>query len=133
MNNSKKFLRTAVGYVRYQARESKNVYDARAQKDAIKSYATENECRLLEVFVDKNKSGKTYDRAGLQALLKYIDANPWKVKLLIVADVTRLSRSSEEFKSIKRFLKDRGVKLISLVHLMPRGSKDNGEQPKQPS
>ena len=130
MNNSKKFLRTAVGYVRYQARESKNVYDARAQKDAIRSYATENECRLLEVFVDKNKSGKTYDRAGLQALLKYIDANPWKVKLLIVSDVTRLSRSTEEFKSIKRFLKDRGVKLISLVHLM---AKYTGEQPKQPS
>jgi DNA invertase Pin-like site-specific DNA recombinase len=116
MENSKKFIRTAVGYVRHHGRELKNSYGIEAQKNAIRSYAFENGHRILEVFADKNNSGKTYKRGGLKAMLKYIEANPWKVKFLIVSDVTRLSRSTEEFKSIKRFLKDRGVKLISLVN-----------------
>lgn len=132
METSKKFLRTAIGYVRYHAKESKNVYGATAQKNAIESYASENECRLLEVFVDNNKSGKTFERSGLQALLKYVEDNRG-VKFLIVSDVSRLSTSTDGLKSLKRFFKDRRVKLISLVYLMPRGSKDNGEKPKQPS
>ena len=132
MKASEKFIRTAVGYVRYQTKESKNIYGVEEQENAIKAYAGENEYRLLKIFVDRNKSGKTFERSGLQALLKYVESNRG-VKFLIVSDVSRLSTSTDGLKSLKRFFKDRWVKLISLVYLMPRGSKDNGESPKQPS
>ena len=132
MKASEKFIRTAVGYVRYHAKESKNIYGVAEQENAIRNYAKEKEFRLLKVFVDKNKSGKTFEGSGLQALLKYIEENRG-VKFLIVSDVSRLSTSPDGLKSLKRFFKDRWVRLISLIYLMPKGSKDNGEKPKQPS
>lgn len=116
MENSKIFTRTAVGYVRHHTKEKKNIYGVEDQKNAIRNYACENGHRILDVFVDENKLGKNYERDGLQALLKYIEVNPWKVKYLIVSDITRLSTNQVELNSIKRFLRDRGVKLISLVN-----------------
>ncbi|HEY4513057.1 MAG TPA: recombinase family protein [Candidatus Paceibacterota bacterium] len=131
MEKSKEFIKKgAVGYIRCHAKETKNSYGVVEQEKAIRSYVSENEYRLLEIFTDKNKSGKTFERSGLQALLKYIEGNN-RVKFLIVSDVSRLSTNTDGLKSLKRFLKDSWVKLISLVYLMPKGSKDNGEKPKQ--
>lgn len=131
METIKKFIPRVIGYVRYRAKELRNIYTTTEQEEEIKNYACENVCKVLEIFSDNNKSGKTFTRPGLQAMLKYIEANPRKINKLIVSDVTRLSTNSEKFKSIKRFLNDRGVKLISLVHRMPKGSRDSGEQAKQ--
>ena len=105
-------MNTAIGYVRSNYEELNT--SVAEQEKIIRNYAEENGDKILEVFVDKGKSRKTFSRKGLQAMLKYIEINFLKVKLLIVSDITMLSRNTDEFKSIKDFLKSKGVKLISL-------------------
>ena len=108
-------LNEVIGYVRSNHEKLENNDNLIKQENAIRKYAEENGHDVLEVFVDKNESTKNFNRTGLQAMLKYIEINPQKVKMLVVSDISRLSRNAEEFLSLKDFLKFRGIKLTSLA------------------
>lgn len=118
MKHSKRFLRTAVVYVRDYSKESKNIYGATEQENTIRSYASENGYRILEIFKEEEKSGKTFERPQFQAMMEYIRTNKWKVKFLIVSDIQRLSTNPAELGKLKYFLKGNGVELISIVQSM---------------
>ena len=117
-----------IGYARSNHEELNTSIEE--QEKIIRNYVEENGNKIIKVFVDKGKSKKTFSRKGLQAMLKYIEANSSWVKSLIVSDITMLSRNTDELRSLKDFLKSKGVKFISLAHLM---SRCGGKPPKQQS
>ena len=118
MKNSKMFLRTAIIYVRSFKKESINIHNLNEQEKAITDFASDNGYRILKVFKEENKSAKTFARPQFQEMLEYIKSNKWKVKFLIVSDITRLSRGVAGFYALKRFLRLNGIKLISIVESM---------------
>jgi len=68
---------------------------------------------VVEVFKDAGESGSTINRPELQRLLAYCRANKGRVQLLIVRDVTRLSRNGRDYAQIRESLSDLGVTLRS--------------------
>lgn len=120
MKNSKKFLQTAIVYVRSFRKESINIHNLDEQEKAITEFASENGYRILKVFREENESAKSFDRPQFQKMMEYIKSNKWKVKFLIVSDISRLSRDTSGFYTLKRFLRLNGIKLISIVESMLR-------------
>lgn len=128
MRNSKIFLRTAIIYVRDYLKESLNTHNLNEQEDLIVNYASVNGYRILEVFREKNKSAKSFDRPQFQEMIGFIKATKWKIKFLIVADIKRLSTDHTGLHKFRYFLKRNGIGLISIADSMSRHA---GKQAKQ--
>jgi|GEM_PF-2152542 len=122
MENSKKFIRTAIVYVRAYSKETLNIYDLSEQEKVASDYASKNGYSILKVFREENVSAKNFDRPALKEMLAYIEANKWKVKFLIVTDRTRLSTNSVGLGKLGWFLKTKGIKVISIVQSMLKQS-----------
>ena len=69
-----------IGYARSNHEELNTSIEE--QEKIIRNYVEENGNKIIKVFVDKGKSKKTFSRKGLQAMLKYIEANSSWVKSL---------------------------------------------------
>lgn len=118
MKNSKKFIRTAIVYIRNSMKEKKNIYSLDEQEKAISDFASEWGYRILEVFREENASGKTFDRSAFREMVRYIKANRWKIKFLIVTDLWRLSTDRNELERFKRFSRSNGIEVVSIIQLM---------------
>lgn len=128
MKQSEKFLRTAVVYVRDYKRESANIYGLAEQEKAIVHYADENGFRILRVFREENISAKSFNRPQFSEMTEYIKSNKWRVKFLIVSDLNRLSTDPAGLRRFEHFLKENGIKLISIVRSMLRHTKKQVKQ-----
>lgn len=135
MKNSEKYLEkikmTAMVYCRVYSKESKNPQILlEKQKKAILDFASKHGYSVLNVFLETSQSGNSFGGLEFQEMLKYFEANPWRVKFLIVLDEGRLSCSPAELKRFKIFLRLSGIKVVSVVSRMLR---QRVKQPKQPS
>jgi len=130
MKNSKIFLRTAIIYVRDYLKESLSTYNLNEQEDLIVNYTSVNGYRILEVFREKNKSAKSFNRPQFQEMIEYIRTNKWKIKFLIVVDAKRLSTDHAGLQKFRHFLKRNRIGLISIADSISRYA---GKQAKQPS
>src|SRR3989338_5643317 len=128
MENSKRFLRTAIVYIRVYNKESKNMYNLNEQEKACVNYALENGYSVLKVFREENISARSFDRPQFREMIEYIKSNKWKMKFLIVSDLERLSTNQVGLWKMKQFLRSNGIRLISIVHSM---LKYTWKQPKQ--
>ncbi len=129
MNDSKIFFGNAIAYVRFFNKELENIYSLEEQKKAITDFADEKGINLIKIFPEKDISAKNFDRPAFKEMMEYIKLNR-KIKFLIVTDIGRLSNNSAGLQRLRRFLKFRGIKVISIVDLMLRYA---CKQPKQHS
>ncbi len=85
------------------------------QKKACQVYAKRNGYDVLEVFVDKGKSGKTTERTGLKKLLEFIskDRRKMKIDAVIVSKIDRLSREPIEYSKLAGFFNKAGIQIKS--------------------
>jgi len=67
---------------------------------------------LTQVFIDRGRSGKDMNRQELQKLFRMIRSG--EVNLLMVTDLSRLSRSIRDFSQIWEFMQTHGCELWSL-------------------
>ncbi|MFH1365985.1 MAG: recombinase family protein [Patescibacteria group bacterium] len=118
MNNSKRFLRTAIVYCRVSSQERKKSYSLEEQEKLAMDFASQNGYRILKVFLEKDQSGKDFERPEFLAMLKYLEVHEWQVKFLILTDLDRLSCDLSGLKRIRRFLRLSGVKVISVLRSM---------------
>lgn len=109
------------GYCRCSTRKQElSGLGLKEQEDAIRAYAA---CpgnprsnpppiplTITKIYVDKGVSGKSMDREEFKKLDKTID----KSDTLIVKDLSRLSRNTEEFLTFYGNMRKRGIKLIIL-------------------
>jgi len=116
--NSHKFLRTAIIYLRSYSREKLNLYSLEEQEKVIRDYASQNGYRILKIFREDNVSAKTFNRPAFLEMLGYIKLNPWKIKFVIVMDMSRLSTDPSGSQRLIQFFRKNGIKMISLTQWM---------------
>lgn len=68
--------------------------------------------RLIAVYCDAGRSGKDMNRPELQKLLKAIEAK--EINLVMVSELSRLSRSIKDFSQIWEFMQAYGCGFVSL-------------------
>jgi site-specific DNA recombinase len=104
----------AVGYVRVAAYSQSNPRSGLdAQAATIRVFAEANGIELVRVFEDCGESAHTAGRPGLLALLAAVEAG-W-ANVIIVPDLTRLSRDTGDLHSLMGSFARRGVRLVSGV------------------
>jgi len=96
-----------VGYVRSAIQDDLSV---KKQEKQIRKYCLENRYKLAKVFIDNGCSGANTNRPALQELL--VEASVGKISKVVCLDLSRLSRNTFEYASIKSQLKKYGVKLV---------------------
>jgi len=118
MQNSKNYLKTAIVYIRSFNKEQKNLISPEEQEKATTDFASKEGYRIVRVFRDVNVTGKSFNRPQLHALIQYIEANPGKVKFLIVIDITRLSTTASGKAKIRGFFWKNRIRVISILKVL---------------
>lgn len=113
--------RTAVGYVRVSTGDQVDGMSLAAQRTKIRQYARLHGLRLLEIVADNGKSAKTFDRVGIQRLLRMLDET--EVGTVIVARLDRATRGGAgALDDFLGRLKKRDVELVSIAENLDTGS-----------
>ena len=121
MKSNKKDTKKTIAYVRSSDNEKVNTHYLNEQEKEIRKFASENNCKVIKVFREVNKSAKTLERPQLQAMIECIKSNKLKIECLIVTDIAKLSRDCDGLHAMKRFLRLNKVKLISMLDSALKG------------
>jgi len=129
MKNSKKFLKTAIIYVRSCDRETFHSPSIEDQERICREFALRRGYRIIEVFRDKNESALTFERPLLQALIRICCPNKNKIKVVVVFSRDRLSTRFYGFSKLKSFFRRNGIKLILVVDLIAKHPVKQAKRP----
>ena len=105
-------MKTAIAYARYSS-DNQREESIDAQLRAIKEYAYKNDYEIVRNFIDEAKSGRSDNRPAFQEIFEYIKYN--KCDVLIVHKLDRFARSRMDSAIYKHKLKEKGLKLISVL------------------
>lgn len=107
----------AIGYVRVSTDEqATNGISLAAQEAKLRAWATLHDVEIV-IEVDAGISAKTLKRPGLTRALAAVG----KGTILVVADLSRLSRSTRDTLTIAETLAKRGAELVSIKEQIPAG------------
>ena len=84
------------------------------QKKLLEDYAKQHGFMNLMHFTDDGISGTQFDRPGFLSLMKHIEAG--QVEYLLVKDMSRLGRDYLKVGQIMEILRQKGVRLISILN-----------------
>ena len=118
MENSKRFLKTVIIYIRVSSKETLNSHNLETQEKACINYALEKGYRVLKVFREQTGSGKSFNRPELQVMIEYCKSNRGKIKFLMVSNINRLSTDKSGLGRLRFFFKRNGITLISIADSM---------------
>ncbi len=105
----------AVIYARTAKRRTLPGHSIQDQVKSFRRYAKENGLDVTEEFADPGRSGATLDRPALNNMRELIGRD--SIKALVIADLTRLSRSSADLSVLEKEFAKRGTRL----HCVTRG------------
>lgn len=86
-----------------------------AQLQAMRDYARQRGWMIAEEFVEPGASARTTERPALQRLLAAVRARESRTDVVVVHKIDRLARNVFDHATIRALLKQRGVKLASVV------------------
>ncbi len=89
-----------------------------AQLQAMRDYARQHDWSIVEEFLEPGASAKTTDRPALQKLLSLLREAESKIDVVLVHKIDRLARNVYDHATIKALLKQRNVRLASVVENM---------------
>ncbi|MGJ0846428.1 recombinase family protein, partial [Tissierella praeacuta] len=102
----------AYGYARLSRDEDKENYDSiEMQVKIIENKAKDLDLELVDVKIDDNISGYTFNRDGLNSLKNIIEDG--QVDVLIAKDLSRIGRHNAKTLLFLEFLEDNEVRLIA--------------------
>jgi site-specific DNA recombinase len=106
-------MRDVIGYVRVSTDEQAHEgVSLDAQTAKIKSYCDFSDFTLRAVVRDEGRTGKTTDRAGLQEVMRAVEAG--EVSAVVVYKLDRLSRSVIDTLQLIEAMEARGVAFHSI-------------------
>ena len=105
----------AVGYVRVAAAGDEAEAAAEDQKALIKALADELGVKVADWYVDVGRSGRDFDRSGLQAVLAVAQEPDHGIGMALVYDWARLSRRLKDLCGIATTLSASGIRLVSVT------------------
>lgn len=124
--NEKREKIIAVGYTRVSTDRQVDGISKEVQDEKIKEYAKQNGYELEKIYWDGGFSAKNANRPDLQQMLNDIDTGKTKAKVIIVYNLSRLSRDLMSFASnIAPILAKRGIMLRSTAE--PVGETPEGK------
>jgi DNA invertase Pin-like site-specific DNA recombinase len=85
-----------------------------AQQQAMRDFATHQHWPILEEFVEAGASARTVERPVLKKLLSRLRQPP-KIDVVLVHKIDRLARNVFDHATIRALLKQRGIRLVSVV------------------
>ncbi len=85
------------------------------QTKACIEYADKEGWGILETFTEKGESAKTKDRTEFKRMLECCLKNKGKVQFVLVYSTSRFMRNTEEYLSVKSFLTNLGIQIISVT------------------
>lgn len=107
-------MKLAYNYIRVSTEEqAKEGYSIDNQKRVCKEFAEANGYKVIGVFVDDGKSGRTTDRPAFQEMLESI--NERHIDALVIPKIDRLFRNVGDFSKTRKEFKERGIKLLSVA------------------
>lgn len=86
-----------------------------AQVQAMRDYARQREWSVVDEFIEPGASAKTLDRRALQDLLSRVRVGQERIDVVLAHKIDRIARNVYDYAAIKAFLKERGVRLVSVV------------------
>src|ERR1017187_2185548 len=105
----------AVGYVRVStAEQAVGNNSLVVQENKLQEYGRSHDLQLLKIFIDPGESARTTDRPQFQKMLEYCRRNCRNVSVVLVADLSRLSRNLVDQGYTIAGLKQLGIKLESV-------------------
>jgi DNA invertase Pin-like site-specific DNA recombinase len=114
--------RLCYGYVRVSTyKQSKDGISMDDQKHRITKYCRENNLALVEIVEEPAMSGSEKMRAKRIKLTDLLDGMP-SGSVLIVTDISRLSRSIRDFLAITKQLENKKCQLIAITQRIDTGS-----------
>lgn len=110
--------KNAIGHLRVSSKEQQEGISLDQQEAFLKSWGEREGVRFL-FFVREVESAKTSDRRELQALVRWVEAHPAAVDLIVVYDFSRYMRSLYDALKIERRLAVHGVVVVSATMPIP--------------
>jgi site-specific DNA recombinase len=115
----------AAAYIRESTEEHGRGYSPDAQRVAIQEFAESNDLVIVEEYVDFHSAWRgSEDRPEFQRLMR--DAADKRFSSVIVYHTSRFARDQALAKKYKRFLRNNGVRIISVTQPL-------GDDPSEPS
>lgn len=112
-------------YARYSS-DNQRGESIETQLQYIHDYAAANDCEVMGVYADKATSGThTEGRTEFLRMIADIKNRRQKIAAVLVWDITRYARNSEEAISTENMLLRLGIEIISVTQPM-RTKKDDG-------
>jgi site-specific DNA recombinase len=99
-------------YVRVSTEEQKEGWSPKDQDDTLKEVARENGWRVVSVCQDLGDSGAFLDRVGMDEARDLAEAGG--IDAVIALYRSRIGRKNSHVEFLRKWFKDRGVKLIAL-------------------
>ncbi len=84
-----------------------------AQISAMRDFAKKQDFKVVGEYIDEGKSAKTINRPQLKRLLERCKKD--KIDVVLVHKIDRLARNLVDHATIKALLKQRGIRLVSVV------------------
>ena len=84
-----------------------------AQVRAMRDYAKKRKWRIVGIYVDEAKSGKSINRPELKKLIRQCKQD--QIDVVLIHKIDRLARNVIDHATIKAILNQRGIKLASVV------------------
>ena len=84
-----------------------------AQIEAMRNFAKSQNFKIVGEYIDEGKSGRSIDRPQLKKLLERCKKD--SIDVVLVHKIDRLARNLVDHATIKAILKQRGIRLISVV------------------
>lgn len=98
-----------------QAKEGQSI---EAQVMMCRKYASENEIKITEVFVDRGKSATNMHRPALQDMLVKCQDKSSLIDIILIQDTDRLARNTLDHLTIKAILAKQNIKLVAISQPM---------------
>lgn len=107
-------MKKAIGYIRVSKEEKgKEKVSPLQQRESIVSFCRSQKWELVDVLVDRGKSGKDLKRPALQKILKKTEEKDFDV--LVVWKIDRLTRKLKDLLKLLELLEGKGIGLKSIT------------------
>jgi DNA invertase Pin-like site-specific DNA recombinase len=106
-------MERAVIYVRVSTKEQTLNLSLATQKRECIAYCNREGWEIASVFVEEGESAKTADRTELKQLLSYCHAHRRELGYVVVYDLSRFSRNTEDHLTLRAMLAKLGIRLRS--------------------
>lgn len=108
-------MKKAIGYIRISDKDQSN-FSLAGQEKYIRDFAERNGYEILNVFEDKGRSAKNFDRPDWKQLQQFCKQNFRQVDALIVAKYDRFSRNLKESLNMIEMLEEKySIRILSAM------------------